>query len=87
MSWASRWHFQHSTFHQQVSSFPIGGGVGGSQNLGVAGVDEGGVRVAVSGDGGGAGDVSDTSVVEGDAALTGKGESVIIRCDGGVGGA
>ncbi len=34
---------------------------------------EGGVGVAVSWDGGGTGDVGDAGVVEGDAALTGKG--------------
>ncbi len=50
-------------------------------------MDEGGVGVAVSGDGGGAGNVSDAGEVEGEAALTGKGESVIIHGDGGVGGA
>jgi hypothetical protein len=57
MSWASRWHFRHRTFCQQVGNLPIGGGVGGARNTGVgggedavAGVGDGGAGVAVGGD-------------------------------------
>jgi hypothetical protein len=60
------------------------GGAGGSQNLGVG---EGGVWVAVDRDGGGTSDAGDVAIVEGDKALTCKGESAIISGDGGVGGA
>ncbi len=77
-----------------MGNFPIGGGVGGARNLsggggednvGVVDVGECGVGVAVDGDG--AVDAGDVGVVEGDEALTGKGESAIISRDGSVGGA
>jgi hypothetical protein len=67
---------------QQVGSFLPGGGVSGSRNLGVG---EGGVGVAVDKDGGGASYAGNIGIVEGDEALTGKGESAIISGDGCVG--
>ncbi len=65
-----------------MGSFLPGGGVGVSRNLGVG---EGGVGVAVDRDGGGASYAGNIGVVEGDEALTGKGEPAIISGNGCVG--
>jgi hypothetical protein len=98
MSGASRWHSRQSTFRQEVGSFPIGGGVGGAQNLGEEGGEDGvgvgGVGVAGDGDGGCRSDAGDVGNVEGVVALASKrdgwgvpdGEGTAFSRDSGVGG-
>jgi hypothetical protein len=79
-----------------VGNFLISGGVGGARNLGEGGgeddvgmvdVGEGGVRVAVDCDCGGTSDAGNVGIVEGNKALTGRGEFAIISGNGGMGGA
>jgi hypothetical protein len=41
MSCESQWHSRQRTFHQEVGSFLIGGGVGGAWNLSGEGGEDG----------------------------------------------